>query len=52
MQKKTLLRREKWPHLHLLGSWPVAFAQDSAGGIQAGSRPIGDFQWTVEALLR
>lgn len=26
------------PYLYLLGSWPIAFAQDSAGGIQAVCR--------------
>lgn len=32
MQRKEMMWRKKWPHSHLLGSWPVALAQHSAGG--------------------
>lgn len=43
------MRRGKWPPLHLLGSWPVAFVQDPAGGIRANSRHT----WlTSNGLLR
>ena len=39
----------KWPHLHLLRSWPVALAPDSAGGIPAVSMHT---RLTSDGLLR
>lgn len=32
MQRKEMMWRKKWPHLRLLGSWPVVWSQHSAGG--------------------
>lgn len=43
MQRKEITRREKGPHLRLLGYWPAAIAQDSAEGIQAVLRHSADF---------
>lgn len=39
----------KWPHLHLLGSWPLLKILLEAFRLLLH---IGDFQWAVEVLLR